>query len=61
MLFLKQLEHKLEMVEKNHKHEIGVELAHHKETQRQLQKVSDDNRELKVRLEVRIRFISIDF
>jgi hypothetical protein len=41
------------MVEKNHKHEIGVEIAHHKETQRQLQKVGDDNRELKVKLEVR--------
>ena len=40
------------MIEKNHKHEIGVEIAHHKETQRNLQKISDDNRELKVRLEV---------
>ena len=39
------------MVEKNHKHEIGVEIAHHKETQRQLQKVGDDNRELKVKLD----------
>jgi hypothetical protein len=53
IIHFKQLEHKIEMVEKNHKHEIGVEIAHHKETQRQLQKVGDDNRELKVKLEVR--------
>ena len=40
------------MLEKNHKHEIGVEIAHHRETQRALQRVSEDNRELRVRLEV---------
>lgn len=40
------------MIEKNHKHEIGVEIAHHKETQRSLQKAAEENRELKVKLEV---------
>lgn len=40
------------MLEKNHKHEVGVEMAHHRETQRTLQRVSDENRELRVRLEV---------
>ena len=41
------------MMEKNHKHEIGVEIAHHKETQRQLHKLSEDHKELKLRLEVK--------
>jgi mRNA-degrading endonuclease RelE of RelBE toxin-antitoxin system len=40
-------------MEKNHKHEMGVEIAHHKEVQRNLLKLSEENRELKVKLEVR--------
>lgn len=40
------------MMEKNHKHEIGVEMAHHKEVQRNLIKLNEENRELKVKLEV---------
>lgn len=35
------------MVEKNHKHELGVEIAHHREFQKQIQKLSDENKELK--------------
>ena len=42
------------MMEKNHKHEIGVEMAHHRETQKILQKASEENRELKIKLEVGI-------
>lgn len=46
------MEKKAEMLEKNHKHEVGVEMAHHRETQRVLQKVSEENRDLRVKLEV---------
>jgi hypothetical protein len=53
------LEKKVEMMEKNHKHEIGVEMAHHRETQKILQKASEENRELKIKLEVGIFFSSI--
>lgn len=48
------MEKKVEMMEKNHKHEIGVEMAHHRETQKILQKASEENRELKIKLEVGI-------
>ena len=40
------------MLEKNHKHEIGVEIAHHREVKRRLQSLIGENNELKVRLEV---------
>jgi len=50
--FLKTLERKVEMMEKNHKHEIGVEIAHHKETQKQVNKLNEEIKELKVKLEV---------
>ena len=48
----KNQDRKIEMMEKNHKHEIGVEMAHHKEVQRNLIKLNEENRELKVKLEV---------
>jgi len=48
------------MMEKNHKHEMGVEIAHHKEVQRSLLKLSDENRELKVKLEVKSFFLSFN-
>ena len=41
-------------MEKNHKHEIGVEIAHHKETQRNCQRLNEELKELKVKYEVRI-------
>ena len=44
------------MMEKNHKHEMGVEIAHHKEVQRSVLKLSEENRELKVKLEVKKNF-----
>lgn len=43
----KLLERRYEMMEKNHKHELGVEIAHHRESQKQIQKLSDENKELK--------------
>lgn len=46
-------------MEKNHKHEIGVEIAHHKETQRLLQKMTEDYRESKVKLEEKERALEI--
>lgn len=55
--FLKNQERKIEMMEKNHKHELGVELAHHKEVQRNLIRLNEENRELKVKLEVKLIFI----
>lgn len=48
------MERKVEMMEKNHKHEIGVEIAHHKETQKQVNKLNEEIKELKVKLEVLI-------
>ena len=45
------------MMEKNHKHELGVELAQHKEVQRNLIRLNEENRELKVKLEVKLIFI----
>jgi hypothetical protein len=51
--FFKNQERKIEMMEKNHKHELGVELAHHKEVQRNLIRLNEENRELKVKLEVK--------
>lgn len=47
------------MMEKNHKHEIGVEMAHHRETQKILQKASEENRELKIKLEVGIFLLKL--
>jgi len=49
------LEKKYELSEKNHKHEIGVEIAHHKETKKNMQKVSQDLIETKVKLEEKER------
>ena len=40
------------MIEKNHKHEIGVEIAHHKETQKNYNKLNEEYKELKTKLEV---------
>ena len=40
------------MMEKNHKHEIGVEMAHLKASQMQAAKLKEENRELRVKLEV---------
>lgn len=47
------------MMEKNHKHEIGVEIARHKETQKQLHKLTEDYKELKVKLEEKERALDI--
>ena len=49
------MERKLELVEKNHKHEIGVEIAHQRETQKNLQKLTEEYKELKVKYEARFR------
>ena len=46
------LEKKLEMLEKHHKHEIGVEIARHKDTQRKMHQIVEENKEIKGRLEV---------
>lgn len=46
------LERKYDLSEKNHKHEIGVEIAHHKETQKQLNKITQEMAEMKIKLEV---------
>lgn len=43
---------KLELLEKNHKHEMGVEIAAQRELKRRLQLISEENNELKVKLEV---------
>jgi hypothetical protein len=51
------LERKLEMIEKNHKHEIGVEIAHHKETQKNYNKLNEEYKELKAKLEVNLFLI----
>ncbi len=60
MLFLlKTLERKVEMMEKNHKHEIGVEIAHHKETQKQVNKLNEEIKELKVKLEVPFYYFTL--
>lgn len=56
---LENSERKIEMMEKNHKHEMGVEIAHHKEVQRNLLKLSEENRELKVKLEEKERALDI--
>ncbi len=53
------MERKLDMMEKNHKHEIGVEIARHKETQKQLHKLNEDYKELKVKLEEKERALDI--
>ena len=53
------LEKKGEMLEKNHKHEIGVEVAHHRETQRQLKQLTAEMKEMKVRLEEKERALDI--
>jgi hypothetical protein len=50
----KQQERKLEMLEKNHKHEIGVEMAHHRDVKRRFLMLTEEHNELKVRLEVSI-------
>ncbi len=42
------------MIEKNHKHEIGVEMAHHREIKRRFQLLNDEHNELKVKLEARL-------
>lgn len=49
------------MMEKNHKHEMGVEIAHHKEVQRSLLKLNDENKELKLKLEVAYECFSTPF
>jgi len=46
---------KVELMEKNHKHEIGVEIAHHRDVKKRLQFLNDENSELKARLEVCIQ------
>ncbi len=51
------MERKLEMIEKNHKHEIGVEIAHHKETQKNYNKLNEEYKELKAKLEVNLFLI----
>lgn len=48
------LEKRNEIMEKNHKHEIGVEIAHHKETQKNLNRVNQELKELKIKLEVKV-------
>jgi hypothetical protein len=53
------LERKVEMMEKNHKHEIGVEIAHHKETQKQVNKLNEEIKELKVKLEVPFYYFTL--
>lgn len=47
------------MMEKNHKHEMGVEMAHHKEIQRNLAKLNEENKELKLKLEEKERALDI--
>lgn len=49
----------MEIIEKNHKHEVGVEIAHHKETQKQLHKVTDELKELKVKCEEKERALDM--
>jgi hypothetical protein len=50
----KILEHKLELNEKNFKHEIGIELKRQKEMQKKIKTLTDENFEYKVKLEVSV-------
>ncbi|RNA44571.1 putative lebercilin-like [Brachionus plicatilis] len=56
---LNLLERRLEMMEKNHKHELGVEIAHHREFQKQIQKQTEENKELKQLLEQKEKALDI--
>ena len=42
----------MEMLKKNHRHELGIERARYKETQRQLTELKDTNARLEITLKV---------
>ena len=47
-----ELERHIEHLTKNHRHELGIEMASHRETKKQLQEYKEENENLKNKIKV---------
>jgi phage FluMu gp28-like protein len=51
-LYLQDLEKHINHLNKNHRHELGIEIARHRDLQKQLESLRNDNDELQTKLKV---------
>ena len=59
-LFSQELERHIENLQKNHRHELGIERARHKETKAQLKDLADRHDQISMQLRVN-KFNSSNF
>ena len=54
ILFIQDLKYHIERLSKNHKHELGIEKARHREAQHRLEELQDIAKKLEMQLKVKL-------